>query len=97
MIGHYVSATYNAAVVSRLDHAYPTKMTIELTEDQIRVLSEPHACPPCLVNPRTNEAFVLLPVDEYKKLAQDAYDDTPWTREELAALAWDVAEHGAVG
>lgn len=43
------------------------------------------------MNPRTREAFVLLPVDEYKRLTADAYDDSPWTREELQALAWQTA------
>jgi alpha-D-ribose 1-methylphosphonate 5-phosphate C-P lyase len=65
---------------------------IELTDDQVRALSEPHTNPPRLLNPRTNEAFVLLSVEEYKKLAADAYDDTPWTREELQALAWETGE-----
>ena len=65
---------------------------INLTEDQVRALSEPHANPPRLVNPRTNEAFVLLSVDEYKRLTEEAYDDKPWTREELDAMAWATAE-----
>ena len=65
---------------------------IELTDDQMRALSEPHANPPRLLNPRTREAFVLLSVDEYQKLAADAYDDKPWTREELQSLAWKTAE-----
>src|SRR5262249_25167571 len=43
-------------------------------------------------NPRTQEMFVLLRVDEYERLKEDEYDDTPWTREELQALAWEVAE-----
>jgi alpha-D-ribose 1-methylphosphonate 5-phosphate C-P lyase len=65
---------------------------IELTDDQVRALSEPQTNPPQVLNPRTNEAFVLLSVEEYKKLAADAYDDTPWTREELQALAWETSE-----
>jgi hypothetical protein len=36
------------------------------------------------VNPRTKETFVLLRLEEY--------DDRPWTKEELQALAWEVAE-----
>ena len=63
---------------------------IELTNDQVRALSEPQSDPPRLLNPRTNEAFVLLRVDEYKKLTANAYDDTPWTREELQASAWET-------
>src|SRR3954471_19458241 len=67
-------------------------LMIHLTEDQVRALSEPHADPPRLMNPRTNETFVLLSVDEYKQLTADAYDDKPWTREELQASAWETAE-----
>ena len=30
--------------------------------------------------------------DEYERLKEERYDDSPWTREELEALAWEVAE-----
>jgi len=46
-----------------------------------------------LMNPRTKETYVLLPVDEYERLNQDEYDDTPWTKEELQALAWEAGKH----
>jgi len=65
---------------------------IELTEEQVRALSGPHTSPPRLLNPLTKEAFVLLRVDEYKQLTTAAYDDSPWTREELAAAAWETGE-----
>jgi hypothetical protein len=65
---------------------------IELTEEQVRALSEPHSTPPQLLNPRTQEAFVLVPVDEYKQLTTAIYDDSPWTREELQAMAAATAE-----
>lgn len=65
---------------------------IELTEEQVKALSEPHSNPPQLLNPRTKEAFVLLRVDEYKQLTTAIYDDAPWTREELAAAAWETGE-----
>ena len=65
---------------------------IELTEEQVRALSEPHSKPPQLLNPRTNEAFVLLRVDEYKQLTAAVYDDSPWTRDELQAVAAATAE-----
>ena len=65
---------------------------IELTEDQVRALSEPHSNPPQLLNPRTKEAFVLLRVDEFKQLTADLYDDSPWSREELQAVARETAE-----
>jgi PHD/YefM family antitoxin component YafN of YafNO toxin-antitoxin module len=65
---------------------------IELTEEQIQALQDPEAGPPTVVNPRTQETFVLLPVDEYKRLKEDAYDDSPWTSEELQALAWEAGK-----
>ena len=66
---------------------------IELTEQQMQALENPEATPPCVVNPRTKETFVLLRVDEYKRLKEDEYDDSPWTSEELHALAWEAGKH----
>jgi hypothetical protein len=65
---------------------------IELTDQQVQALENPEGTPPQLVNPRTKETFVLLRVDEYKRLTED-YDDSPWTREELEALAWESGKH----
>ncbi len=65
---------------------------IELTEQQAIELSKPHTSPPQLLNPRTNEAFVLLRIDEYKQLTAAQYDDSPWTRDELQAVAAAIAE-----
>ena len=66
---------------------------IELTEQQVQALENTETTPPCVVNPRTKETFVLLRVDEYERLKQDGYDDSPWTREELQALAWERVKH----
>ena len=60
---------------------------IELTDEQVHALESRDATPPRLVNPRTQEAFVLLRIDEYERLRDDAYDDSPWTRDELQAVA----------
>jgi hypothetical protein len=65
---------------------------IELTEQQVEALEKAEATPPRIVNPRTKEAFVLLRVEDYERLKQGEYDDSPWTREELQGLAWEVAE-----
>jgi PHD/YefM family antitoxin component YafN of YafNO toxin-antitoxin module len=65
---------------------------IELTEEQVQALEHPEATPPIVVNPRTKETFVLLRRDEYDRLKEDDYDDSPWTKEELQALAWEVAD-----
>jgi alpha-D-ribose 1-methylphosphonate 5-phosphate C-P lyase len=66
---------------------------IELTEQQMHALQNPDAIPPRFANPRTKETFVLLRVDEYERLKLDQYDDSPWTREELQALAWERVKH----
>jgi len=62
---------------------------IELTEQQVQALEHVDASPRRVVNPRTQEAFVLIRVDEYERLKDEEYDDSPWTREELQALAWE--------
>jgi len=65
---------------------------IELTEQQIQALDTLEATPARVVNPRTKETYVLLRADEYERLKQQEYDDSPWTREELQALAWETGE-----
>lgn len=66
---------------------------IELTEQQVDALESTARPPLCLLNPRTNESYVLLPVGEYERLTKrDEYDDTPWTKEELQALAWKAGQ-----
>jgi len=77
-------------MLKRLYNLATETVMIELTEQQVLELSKPHSNPPQLLNPRTNEAFVLLRIDEYKQLTE--YDDTPWTREELQAMAAATAE-----
>jgi hypothetical protein len=82
-------------MVGRMRRRYDagnTTAMIELTEQHMQALESPETTPPRLVNPRTKEMFVLLRVDEYEHLKEDEYDDSPWTREELEALAWEVAE-----
>ena len=65
---------------------------IELTDEQVRALQSLDATPPRLVNPRTKETFVLLRTDEYARLREAGYDDSPWTREDLHALAWEAGK-----
>jgi PHD/YefM family antitoxin component YafN of YafNO toxin-antitoxin module len=62
---------------------------IELTEQQVQALENSETTPPRVVNPQTHETFVLLRVEEYEQLKEEEYDDSPWTREELQALAWE--------
>jgi len=65
---------------------------IDLTDDQTRLLNIPNGAPPRARNPRTMETFVLLRVEEYERLAAEEYDDSPWTRQELEALAWEAGK-----
>ena len=65
---------------------------IELTEQQVQALENAEAAPLRVVNPQTRETFVLL-LKEFERLKEDAYDDSPWTREELQALAWERVQH----
>jgi alpha-D-ribose 1-methylphosphonate 5-phosphate C-P lyase len=65
---------------------------IELTQQQVDALENAEGTPLRLMNPRTTETYVLLPVAEYERVKQDEYDDAPWTREELQALAWETIE-----
>jgi len=66
---------------------------IELTEQQIHALEHSEAVPPCAVNPRTRETFVLLCIDDYERLKRQEYDDSPWTSEERHALASEAGKH----
>jgi PHD/YefM family antitoxin component YafN of YafNO toxin-antitoxin module len=67
---------------------------IELTEQQAQALETSATTPPRVVNPRTKETFVLLGAEEYERLmAEEEYDDSPWTREELEAAAWEAGKH----
>ncbi len=66
---------------------------IELTEQQVQTLEKIEITPPRIANPRTNETFVLLRVEEYERLLESEYDDSPWTREELETLAWEAGQN----
>jgi hypothetical protein len=80
------------ACVGRWYDAGKEAAMIELTEQQAQALESPEAAPPRVVNPRTRETFVLLRLEEYERLKEQEYDDSPWTREELQTLAWEAAE-----
>src|SRR3954451_24365572 len=66
---------------------------IERTQQQAEALEHAEVTPPRVVNPRTKETFVLLRVDEYQRLKEEEYDDSPWTSEERHALAWEAGRH----
>ncbi len=66
---------------------------IELTEQQANALQTTERTPLRLMNPQTKETYVLLPVCEYERLKAEDYDDTPWTKDELQALAWQAGRN----
>ena len=66
---------------------------IELTEHQSAAIEREEQQPPQVLDPRTQERFVLLRAEEYERLKEE-YDDSPWTRDELQAVAWERIERG---
>ena len=63
---------------------------IELTEQQMQAVEG--TVPPQVVHPRSQELFVLLRAEEYERLKDVQYDDSPWTSEERMALAWEAGQ-----
>lgn len=45
-----------------------------------------------LVDPKTNETYVLLRDEEYQRLKESEYDASPWTTEEMDLLAQEAAD-----
>lgn len=66
---------------------------IELTEEQVEAVGAAEEGCLRLIDPHSNEAYVLLPAAEYERLKQADYDDSPWTSEERQALAWEAGKH----
>lgn len=66
---------------------------IELTQEQVRALGKPEATPPRVVNPQTQEMFVLVPLAEYERHGNEGeYDDSPWTDAERDRLRWEACQ-----
>jgi hypothetical protein len=63
---------------------------IELTEQQARAIAGSAATPPIVVDPTTKTTYVLLRQEEYEKIIDAEYDDSPWTDEERDLLAAEV-------
>jgi hypothetical protein len=61
---------------------------IELTEQQRQAVQEHPHQPLQMVDPATQQAFVLIPRDLYENLTE--YDDSPWTEEERDLLAAEL-------
>jgi hypothetical protein len=61
---------------------------IQLTDEQRRAIQERPGQPLHLMDPATQETFVLLRSDLYESLTE--YDDSAWTDEEMDVLAAEV-------
>lgn len=44
------------------------------------------------VDPATQIEYVLLRADVYDRVASLVYDDSPWTDEEMIAMAWEAGK-----
>jgi len=62
---------------------------IELTEEMRKAVQEQTGTPVRLVDPTTQEAFVLLRAEDYDRLMD--YDASPWTAEEMDLLHEEAA------
>jgi hypothetical protein len=66
---------------------------IELTQEQVQALGKPEPRPARVVNPQTQETYVLVPLAEYERLHDEAeYDDSPWTDDERDLLRSKACE-----
>lgn len=60
-------------------------MAIRLTEQQQRALDSTDSEPPQVIDPRTNEAYVLIPLTEYETVREAVEDD--WRQKAIRAVA----------
>jgi hypothetical protein len=65
---------------------------IELTDDMREAVRQHPDEPLRLVDPTTQETFVLLRAEEYDRLRDADFDTTPWTDEEMDRLAAEDAD-----
>jgi hypothetical protein len=66
------------------------KVMVEQSAEQRKALAKHQGGPIRLVDPQTNEAFVLLQADEYNRLLDS--DASPWTDEEMDLLADEAGD-----
>lgn len=65
---------------------------IQLSQDQRNAVASNPGRPLRLIDPATDQAFVLLPEADYERLRREAYDASPWTEEEMDILASEDAD-----
>ena len=65
---------------------------IELNDELHKAVLASGGQPLRLVDPATQEAFVLLREDDFQRLNQLRYDTSPWNDEEMDLLAAEDAD-----
>lgn len=60
---------------------------IELTPQQCHELAESE---PVAIDPGTKETYMLVRKDVYERIRELLYDDSPWSDEEMDALAAEL-------
>ena len=45
-----------------------------------------------MTDPETSKEYVVVSREAYDRLQQLPYDDSPWTDEEMDALAWEAGK-----
>jgi len=65
---------------------------IELNAEQQKAVKSHPGRPLRLVDPTSQQAFVLLPVDYFDRLNESEYDASPWTDDEMDLLAAEAAD-----
>lgn len=63
-------------------------LVIKLTQAQRDAIKEYAGQPLSILDPATQQAFVLIPRELYDSLTE--YDDSPWTDDEMDLLAAEV-------
>jgi hypothetical protein len=64
---------------------------VQLTSDQALAVHGATQQPATILDPTTNETYVLLPKAVYERF-RDLYDSSPWTDEEMDLLAGEDAD-----
>jgi hypothetical protein len=62
---------------------------IELTQEQRHELA---GAEPEVIDPESREVYVLVRKNVYERLKRLAYDDSPWTEEEMDLLAEEAGD-----
>ena len=64
-------------------------MSIELTSDQLQTAD---TSPVQVTDPETSREYVVITKEEYERMQESLYDDSPWTDEEMELLAWEAGK-----